>query len=171
MLIWTFAGNSVSVDMQKARPTGVTLVGIFLLITAAVSLLSGISNVYAVVTHSSMLGHAIVPESLGPFRDLFTVESLFLATGAFHIAIGALAFVPAFGVLKGKGWSWQFAIGFALFEAAYSVRANVIGTGIDYTMLGVLAIDAAILYYLFRPHVRSYFGKAPTPGATTGPTS
>lgn len=161
----------MSAVMQDARPTGVTLVGVFLLISAAIAIFAGISDVHAVVTHSAMLGHAIIPESLGPFRELFTVDSLFLATGTFHIAIGVLALVPAFGLLKRKAWSWKFAIGFALFEAAYSIRANVTGTGIDYTMLGVLAINIAILYYLFRPHVRSYFGKSRAPSTTIGPTS
>ena len=86
-----------------------------------------------------------------------------------------------YGLLKGKGWAWTITIillfiGIAIqivstsvimassFENAKNVISGIMGS-ITFPLIG-LAINIGILYYLYRQHVRAYFGKA-KPSPTT----
>ena len=96
----------------------------------------------------------------------------FIAIGAVLLAVGigfaliaiAIAyFVMAYGLLKGRGWAWTITVLLAYIGIALGLVSIVTG---NIGAIFNVVINAIILYYIYRPHVKSFFGKA-----TTLPTS
>ena len=98
--------------------------------------------------------------------------------GAVLLAIGIIYIFISYGLLTGKGWAWTITIILVIIGIGIQVLFAVTGPlfnesfintddvdASDYLILEiigsiiVIAINALILYYLFRPHVKSYFGK------------
>ncbi len=78
------------------------------------------------------------------------------AMGAIVLAIGIASFVVAYGLLKGKGWSWTLTVVLSIISIVLNAVSIVSGN-----IGGIISIiiSAVILYYLYRPHVKAYFGK------------
>ena len=94
------------------------------------------------------------------------------------MAIGIGYIAMSYGLLKGKGWAWTITIiltiigiGIQVLSAATGpvfnasfVRTtdvdatNALISGIIGSVTGI-AISVLILYYLYRPNVKLYFGK------------
>ena len=84
----------------------------------------------------------------------------------------------AYGLWKGKGWAWIISIivlfiGIAVDIISVSITSTGILSNTGSNLLGdnasgivSLAINAFIIYYLYRPHVKAYFGKT-TPMSST----
>ncbi len=125
--------------MQKqSRPFGVTIISILIIIAGVISLLIGIGSV-----------------AIGPLIGL-----VFVVTGAISLALGVAYLVMAFGLWKGKGWAWTIStivlfIGIVIDMISLPRRS----AGDIVSSIVSIAINAVILYYLFRPHVKAYFGK------------
>jgi hypothetical protein len=157
--------------MQKqSRPRGVTIIAILIIIAGVLSLPIGIGLIVLGplilnVSPNSNLGSQIDPHVLG---------LIFLVFGAISLALGVANLVMAYGLWKGKGWAWTISIillfiGIAIDMIFISITSagifsntgsnpsgdivsSIVGTG----------ISAFIVYYLYRPHVRAYFGKTIT---------
>jgi hypothetical protein len=125
--------------MQKqSRPFGVTIIAILIIIAGVISLLIGIGSV-----------------AIGPLIGL-----VFVVTGAISLALGVAYLVMAYGLWKGKGWAWTIStivlfIGIVIDIISLPRRS----AGDIVSSIVSIAINAVILYYLFRPHVKAYFGK------------
>jgi len=96
---------------------------------------------------------------------LSTISQSFLgaggiALGGILVALGIVSFVVAYGLLKGRQWAWTISI----ILSAISIVLNAISI-ISGNFGGIVSIiiSGIIIYYLYRPHVKAYFGK----GATT----
>ena len=88
-----------------------------------------------------------------------------LAIGGILIAIGILSFVVAYGLLKGRRWAWTLTVILSIISivlAAISIAAGSVPSIIS------IIISGTILYYLYRPHVKAYFGKTVS---ASGPSS
>ena len=122
----------LSVSDQKVRPTGVTILAIL-------EIISGISAIGAgsmFATMSGMMG--------------IDVAAYAGAVSGGMIALGIASFIMAWGLLKGKSWAWTITLILTIIGlASNAVSFNVIG----------IIINAIVLYYLYRPHVKAYFGK------------
>ncbi len=73
-----------------------------------------------------------------------------IASGVF-VALGIASFVIAWGLFKGKSWAWTVTLIITIISLGFSLVA--------FDLIGLI-IDGIILYYLFRPHVKAYFGKS-----------
>jgi hypothetical protein len=97
-----------------------------------------------------------------------------IVIGAIILAVGVGYLVVSYGLLKGKGWAWTVTviltiiaiaiqiisvISSSIFNASFSADMNALVSGIISHIIG-LAINGVILYYLYRPHVKAYFGKS-----------
>ena len=110
------------------------------------------------------------PGNLGPGDiDLSGVPPFLLGAGAAAIggvilAIAILSFVVAYGLLKGRSWAWTLTVVLSVISIA--LNAISLATG---NVAGIVSIviSGVILYYLYRPHVKAYFGKT----MTSGPSS
>ena len=97
-----------------------------------------------------------------------------IAIGAIVLAVGIGYLVVSYGLLKGKGWAWiitviltiiaivvQIVSGVtaSMFNASFIDDTNSFATGIIAQIVGI-AINGVILYYLYRPNVKAFFGKS-----------
>lgn len=85
--------------------------------------------------------------------------ALGVAMGGIILALGIFSFVVAYGLLKGMGWAWALTIVLSVISIA--LNAISIATG-NFGGVVSIIISAVILYYLYRPHVKAYFGKGVT---------
>lgn len=77
--------------------------------------------------------------------------------GSVIIAIGLYRSLLPYGLLKGIGWAWTAAV----ILSVISIILNAISIAMGNTGgLVSVSISGVILYYLHRPHVKAYFGKA-----------
>ena len=137
----------------KKRPTGVTIIAILIIIGGILLLLAGIG----VIAVGSLFISQII--GLG-----------FVIIGAIILAVGIGYIVVSYGLLKGKRWAWTITVVLLFIGIAINVVSIIFGSfaiNMDIsTFLTVnsgniagIIISVIILYYLYRPHVKSYFGK------------
>jgi hypothetical protein len=90
----------------------------------------------------------IVPQSL--------LGGIGIAIGVVLLALAIVSFIVAYGLLKGLGWAWTVTVILSIISIvlnALSIAAGNIASIISIIISGI------IIYYLYRPHVKAYFGK------------
>ena len=162
-------------NMQH-RPTGVTIIAILTIISGIMLLLSGITLV-ALGAYFQVILQALLLQAVAQFFGVISV-----AVGGVLLPIGIGYIVMFCGLLKRKGWAWTITIillfiGIAIqilstsvitassLENTKNVISGIVGS-VTFPLIG-LAINIVILYYLFRQHVRAYFGKTKPQHPTT----
>lgn len=147
--------------MQKPRPTGVTIIAILNIIGGIIMLIAGI----AVVAVGSLLP-GVFEEGMMETGALGMPSALVggaaVAVGAVIIALGIFSFVVAYGMLKGMSWAWTLTV--VLSVISIVLNAVSLASG-NFGGIVNIIISGIVLYYLYRPHVKAYFGKAPSPTA------
>ncbi len=148
----------------STRPPGITLLAVLHVLQAIFFFLSGIVLI--------ALGAFIRRGLFGLPRFLNGAVSLI---GVVVVVIGLLYLGLAWGLWTGKGWAWILSLvlaGLGLIVSLISLVRGGFGT------IVVLILDAIILYYLFRPNVRTFFGEQktlpqsmPATGTTAKPTT
>ena len=122
----------------QVRPTGVTILAILEIVSGIIAIAFG-------VFFGALIG------SIG--IDMMGNEdgAILGAISGITIVLGAISFFMAWGLLKGKSWAWTITLILTIISLIFDLPSmNVIG----------IIIDIVILYYLFRPHVKAYFGKS-----------
>ena len=98
------------------------------------------------------------PPGIPPMALQSLLGGLGIAFGAGLVAIGIVSFFVAYGLLKGRGWAWTVTIILSIISIVWN--AITIATAANFGGIISIIIDAIIIYYLYRPHVKAYFGKA-----------
>ncbi len=117
--------------MEMQRPLGVTIIAI-LNILGGVGLLLGGSMAF----------------------DPSPLEGII--TGGIFVVIGLASFVIGYGLWKGKGWAWRIALILSVIAIILGIGSIAVG---DIGALVYMLINAIVIYYLYRPNVKAYFGK------------
>lgn len=136
----------------KSRPTGVAVLailaalgGILCLIGAAV--LGILAGAMAEFIESLMAdyGFGIMP-GIGEFA-----AAIVMAIAVVAAIFGILYLIAAYGLWIGAGWAWWLTIILSIL--------GIIG-GLLTLPLGIISvvIEALIIYYFTRPHVKAFFG-------------
>jgi hypothetical protein len=155
------------------RPTGVTIISILAIISGIVLIFGGLSLIGAgalfSITSTDVSNNTSGFHSMAPFFGI-----AFLLLGAILLLIGIAYIIMSFGLLKGKGWAWTITIiltiisiviqiisGFtnSIITSTITNHADSIISSTTGQVIGI-AIDIIILYYLYRPHVKAFFGKS-----------
>jgi len=130
--------NSAS---TKVRPTGVTIL-------VVLQALSGIIIIGFAAYISVILGSIGIVEGASTMLNPGGIL-MWVITGI-ATALGIGSFVMAWGLLRGKSWAWTWTLIFTIIRLIFDLPSmNVVG----------VIVDLVILYYLFRPHVKDFFGK------------
>ncbi len=163
--------------MESKRPTGVTIVAILRIIGGIILLAGGIGLVTIAPFVSQLSvgnisggvsnnGVQVTPNGTNinlPNNTPFILfGGLIIAIGSILIILGIASFVVAWGLLKGKGWAWTVTIIITIISLVFngvSIASGNIGA-----IVGMI-IDGVIIYYLYRPNVKSYFGRVKGPTA------
>jgi hypothetical protein len=138
---------------RKKRPTGVTVVAI-LEVLGGISGLAAGNIVMSITATMSGAGGGVT----GRVASGFGILGGFFATvggligGVLYLA-GIADFFIAYGLLKGNSWAWTLCLVFTIIGIALGITLLPIG------IISIIA-DAVIVYYLTRPHVKQFFGKA-----------
>jgi hypothetical protein len=143
------------------RPIGVTIIGVLMAIGGVIMIGVGII---------ASVGTLVLPfvamepgQELGGFSTAM-FGGIAAVTGAIMLALGIAALVIAYGLFKGRPWAWTAAVILSAIGIALSILQIAAGvfTG-DFSGIISLIINGVIIYYLYRPHVKAYFGKAVSP--------
>ncbi|HOT03460.1 MAG TPA: hypothetical protein PK069_04715 [Methanolinea sp.] len=114
------------------RPLGVTIVAILWIIGGLITLFGGIGFV------------VLFGEALGSLMEPF---------GVIYMILGILGIILGIGALSAWSWVWTGGIVITIIDLIMGF-ASFFSTG-----LISIVISALILWYLFRPDVKAYFGK------------
>lgn len=88
---------------------------------------------------------------------LLPLGSTYLMGPAFLMVLGFTSLFTAYGLYRGKSWSWTLLLVLSGFGAAGYLMNLANGQFIS--VLGVI-YNAVIIWYLYKPHVRKYYGKS-----------
>jgi lysylphosphatidylglycerol synthetase-like protein (DUF2156 family) len=130
--------------MYKQRPLGIAILAVLEIIGGILALIIGIAFVAAGSMFESMMSEVM------PFYGLFT--GIFAIIGAIVIVVAIIALLLGYGLWKGSGWAWILQLIFSALGAVTSLTALPSG------IVGLI-IDGLIIWYLFRPNVKAFFGK------------
>ena len=157
-------------ERTKARPIGVTIIAILAIIDGIVLLTGGILAVTIVPLISSGLNGALsnitVTNQQGQQVNVHStsmngiVATVAIVAGSIAIVLGIVWFVLAWGLLTGKGWAWIITLILAIVSVIFSIVGIVSGGA---PSIISLIINGIILYYMYRPNVKSYFGRVKIP--------
>ena len=100
-------------------------------------------------------GLLLVMMSVYAFNLLLPLGGVYLMGPAFLLILGIASLLTAYGLYLRKNWSWKLLLVLSGFGAA-GYLLNVVN-GQFISIFGVL-YNAIIIYYMYRPHVRKYYG-------------
>ncbi len=132
------------------RPTGVTIIAVLMAIAGVVMIVAGIST----IAFPPFIPTTIQSQNLPAGMFTMMLGGIAAGSGTFMLALGIAGLVISYGHFKGKGWAWTAAVVLSIIGIVMSVVAIVTGN------FGSVIIDGFILYYLYRRHLKAYFGKA-----------
>jgi hypothetical protein len=149
-------------QLEKHRPFGVTIIAILTIIGGMAFLATGITAV-TVAPFLSGTGTNNNNILLAPGTSVAIPQTLLVGLsagiGATLLALGIAYFVMAYGLLKGKGWAWTITVVLSCIGIALGFVSIV--TGHIGSIFSVV-VNGLILYYIYRPYVKSFFGKTTT---------
>lgn len=154
--------------MENRRPAALTTVAILSIINGIVLLVGGVASILIVPTIisslvSNDLSNLTNTEDLSPqFETVLTnaIINVVNIVSSVAIALGLAWFGLAWGLFTGKGWAWLITVIFAIITVVVSIIGILSGS---ITSIPTLIINGVILYYMYRPHIKSYFGRVSIP--------
>jgi hypothetical protein len=160
----------------KSRPAGVTIIAILNIIGGIIMLFGAIALITigsilpafspAIFNQSRLQGNITTgqppPIPPGGVTSIspFLIGGIGIAIGGVLLAMAIASFVVAYGLLKGLGWAWTVTIILSIISIVFN--AISIATGNISAVISII-ISGIILYYLYRPHVKAFFGKGYSP--------
>jgi uncharacterized membrane protein HdeD (DUF308 family) len=145
-------------QQQKHRPLGVTIIAVLTIIGGIAFLASGITA----VTVAPFLSGTSTNNNNNIIAPILSA-----LTGFALLILGIAYFVMAYGLLKAKGWAWTITVVLSCIGIALGFVSIV--TGHIGSIFSVV-VNGLILYYIYRPNVKSFFGKTTTTAATASMT-
>ena len=139
--------------MQKCRPVAVSIIVILTVIGGIAFISGGIMMIVVapLLSNANMNTSNIQPTIVS--QEFITTSR---AVGAAIIALCISYFVMSYGLLKGKPWAWNTTITLSVIGIALGTSSII--TGNVGAILSII-INVIVLYYLYRPYVKVYFGK------------
>jgi hypothetical protein len=158
----------------RSRPTGVTIIAILNIIGGIIMLFGAIALIAigailptlppSAFNQSELQGNITAGQAPIPPGISMGSPSLLggigIAIGGVLLALAIVSFVVAYGLLKGLGWAWTVTVILSIISIA--LNAISIAAGNIASIISII-ISGIILYYLYRPHVKAYFGKGISP--------
>jgi hypothetical protein len=163
----------------KSRPTGVTIIAILNIIGGAIMLFGAIALIAIgailptlppnTFNQSGLQGNLttgqvpVPPPGVPPMVSQSLLGGIGIAFGIVLLALAIVSFVVAYGLLKGLGWAWTVTVILSIISIVFN--AISIATGNIVAIISII-ISGIIIYYLYRPHVKAYFGKGVSKSST-----
>ena len=162
------------------RPLGITIIAILSILSGILLLFVGLSSIGtgALFSIASTDG-SNNPNGYSSMNPSFGIA--FILLGAILLAVGIGYLVASYGLLKGRGWAWTILVILTIMgmivQVISVITVSIIAVSVSNDGNSIipelivqtiwLAVDILILYYLYRPHVKAFFGKTPNPMASS----
>ena len=146
---------------KPKRPRGITVLGVLGMIGGIFAPIMGLF-IMIISPYMANQSNNLDTNSMlfsGPFSYVF---------GGFLVVDGVASFIISMGMLRGRKWAWKtsivlYIIGM-IIGSTLSIWSSSNLSNIASSAFGA-GVDALIIYYFYRPHVKSYFGiGTPTTG-------
>jgi hypothetical protein len=144
----------------KSRPRGVT-------IAATVNIIIGFAGLFFAIGFIAQdaIFHPVIESAIGdlPRRNLSAEQGstpgFGIALGAAFVPIAIVSFIVAYGLRKARRWAWTAALVLSIISIVwYAFTVAIIPSNGGRTS-GIIT-GAVIIYYLYRPPVKAYFGRS-----------
>ncbi len=154
-------------QQRPPRPTGVTIIAILSILFGLGGLVLGGILLAASAIISTINISTTYPQLAMYNLTSATIAALIGIIGAVFLILGILDLVVGIGFLGGRGWAWILGMIVAVLNIIGGIGQIFVspGTGIVW-----LAIWIGLLYYMTRPRVKAFFGKAPWGPPSMGPS-
>lgn len=137
-------------EKQRQAPVGVkALSGLAML--AGVLMVIGGMTAMALASATPLMFAGMVPPEYAAM-----IPASFALIGSVSVVLGVAAGAVAVGLYKGKNWAWRTLTIVAFVGIAIGAVSLAMG---NIAEIASLLINGAIVFYLYRPHVKEYFGK------------
>lgn len=131
----------------EARPVGISILAVLSFVGAAFAALGALFFLFLGAALGSFAG------SEGALAGTL-VGGL---VGGFFVVFAVVEAVVGYGLWNGRNWAWILT----LIVTGFYAIASLIGLSQgEYSSIVSLAIGGGILWYLFQPGVKRYFGQA-----------
>jgi hypothetical protein len=166
---------------SKDRPFGVTIIAVLAIIDGVLLVFGGLSFLAFGTFFATVPMQDIVIKLQQQQQELQNVAELQALTqffssigfiiGGIILVLGIAYLAVSYGLLKGKEWAWTVTIVVSVIAIVVQIisaitTANALFTyGIGASSAGIIsniigiALNAIIIYYLLRPHVKAFFGR------------
>lgn len=166
------------------RPVGVTILAILAIVGGIVLIFGGLSSLISGAFFAVMPIEVVMTQQQQIQQEIQKAAELhaliqFLGStsivmGAIVLAIGIGYLVVSYGLLKGKGLAWTITVILTIvsivIQIVFVTTTSMLNTSLNHDantslyhlvdqIIGI-AINGIILYYLYRPYVKTYFGKS-----------
>ena len=144
------------------RPVGVTILAILNFIGAAFCLLGGIGMILGGGFIATMLSQ----QGQGSAGAAGVLAGLGAAAGIFIIIMGGVSALVGFGMWKLKGWARIVSIVLYALSGVFQLL-GILGSLAHFNAFALIwgafwvAVDAFVIWYLFKPEVKAAFQQAP----------
>ena len=91
-----------------------------------------------------------------PPEHMVVVPASFALIGSSSVVLGVASGAVAVGLYKGNGWAWRALTIVAFVGIAIGAVSLAMG---NIAEIASILINGAIVFYLYKPHVKEYFGK------------
>ena len=157
----------------KNRPFNVTLIAILMIISASLLIIASSAAFYLVslLDQGLIINNATLSNVSQTFdngthvnatsQDIDNIRAILidLATviGLIMLAIAITSFFLSWALINKKHWAWLYSLIISIISISASLTSLMtIGTGISIISL---IINVAVVYYLFRQDVKTFFNK------------
>jgi hypothetical protein len=145
-------------EPRRHRPIGVTILAILEILTGVLSLLAS----FGFFVLGAIVGSQDLKDQLGPNVPQWILDNgpvFFAGIGVLFLLFAIVAFLLAWGFLRGKSWARVVGIVFAVLNIAGSiVSALVSGNVVNIATVGFsVIIPVVILLYLMLPSTKTWF--------------
>ncbi len=149
----TATGRPTATD----RPTGVTVMALVAFVSGALDIVAGIEDIG--------FGGGFLSDRFGG-----TLDGIMMAIGLVLVLIGVLGVATGIGLWTKRDWAWLIArlwasicVVVGVVNAALSVLGTTLTSAIvSAVVAGIVPaiVAAVVLWYLYQPNVKAYFGRA-----------
>lgn len=146
------------------RPLGIAILAVLDIIGGILAFIGGIAAAAASTIVNDpdvrdVIRDAMISAGVTDVDAVLDIlATVLIVVGMTIFAMGLVAIVVGWGLWTGKQWAWVIAVFLYIAGIVISVVFMVWPVWSPTNVIGII-IGAVILYYLFRPNVRAWFGR------------
>jgi len=140
--------------VTTVRPMGATVVTVIESILAVFLFLGALALIGLGGVAGGLVGSSNDPNAAGIGAVLAGAGFVF---GLILLLLGLLYVAIAYGVWKGRSWSWMLGMVVSIIAIVFGVLG--LSNGVNLGSIISLALPVAVVYYLWQPDVKRWLGR------------